>query len=1023
MLQRIISNHVLANLSFGLVLVLGYLAFDSMPRARDPEIVFNYVNIVTTLPGASSSEIEKRITDPIEERIASSIKDIKFVQSSSREGVSSITMRFEEIPSDLFKERLQKLRREVQNVYNQQLPEEANDPEIESMGTTSFPAAYLVAKTDRYDEDFRRYLSNTQKIIERLPGIDSAEVSGSSDPELHVSFYPDRLVGLGLTPADLADTMANYFRDLSVGDLESETGKLVIRLEGTSGSLEDIRAFPIISSQGTVSLGDLADVYFSSAESSSLVLHQSSPAVLLAIMRQTGGNELAILEELRQFIETENQLQKGNNVEWLIVDDQTITTREAINMMQSNALIGLALVVLVSYLFLGGRIAFLTTIGIPFTLAGTFIILDGMGRTVNNTSLLGVVVALGMIVDDAVVVVEAIYYRLQRGMQVFEAAASALQEVSAPVLTSILTTISVFMPLVFLPGILGNFLAELPIVVCLALAISLIEAFWILPAHISFLKVQVSSESSAQRVRTRLTHKVRIAYSRLLVLTFRKPLTAVGVTILPPLLAVGLLMGGAVNIQFFPEEPFRIYYINAELPPQTTLQDTLDTVVDIEQIALMTLEEGELQQSVAYAGQKFTETSPEFGENIGQAYLTFKPNKRGMRSIHEIFDGIKQAVGTEYKGADISYTEIIEGPPLGAPVSMKFLGSSFEVLQDAVAQVKSMMDADPRFNNISDTYQAGAPTMLVKLDGDAIKRAGLHPTVVTRSLSSFVDGELIAQYQRLGEEVDIRLLASEGSFSSDQLLQQTIANAFGEEVALGSLLDVEYKNETRDAKHFNFYRSIEVTSYLDLEAIDVVSANELLLEYWEGIRSNYPDIRIDTSGQFDDLMDTLDSIGFFFTMGMGLIYLILGTQFKSYLQPLIVLLSVPLAFTGVIYGLVVTGSPMTFYTMYGVVALSGIAVNSAIVMVSAANQRMEKGMSVLHATIYASRRRVIPVLITTFTTIGGLFSMAAGLAGVSLVWGPLAVAIVSGLFFSTPLILLIIPHLYRFIKISPFANV
>ncbi len=1022
MLQRIISNHVLANLSFVLILLLGYLAFDNMPRARDPEIVFNYVNIVTALPGASASEIEKRVTDPIEERIAATIKDVNFIQSSSRGGASSITMRFEDLPSDVFKERLQKLRREVQNVYNQQLPEEATDPQIESLGTSSFPAAFIVAKTNHFDERFRRYLSNAQKDLERLPGVDSAAILGTSDPELHIAFYPDRLVGLGLTPADLADTVSHYFRDLSVGDLDSKDGKLVVRLEGTAGTLENVRAFPIISSQSVVPLGDLADVYFSSAEESNLVLHNSSPAAMFAITRQKGGNELEILSELREFIEEENNKQKANGVEWLIIDDQTKTTREAINMMQSNALIGLVLVVLVSYLFLGGRIAFLTTIGIPFTLAGTFIVLDGLGRTVNNTSLLGVVVALGMIVDDAVVVVEAIYYRLQRGAQVFEAAIGALQEVSAPVLTSILTTISVFLPLVFLPGILGSFLAELPTVVCLALAISLLEAFWILPAHVSFLKVQVSSDNRQQRIRTHFTRKTRNWYSRLLVYTFRKPLAAIGVTVLPPVLALALLFSGAVNVNFFPEDPYRIFYVNAELPPQSTLNETLEVVTEIESLALSTLEEGELQASVAYAGQRFTETGANFGDNLGQTYLTFESHERGMRPIKEIFAAIEDKIGSQYGVANITYTEIIDGPPLGAPVSLKFLGNDFDVLNQAVAEMTELMESDARFNNISNSYQAGAPTMLVQLDGDAIKRSGIHPAVVTRSLSSFVDGELIAQYQRLGEEVDIRLLAKPNSFPIDQIMQQTIANPFGEEVALGSLVKVEYKSEPRDAKHYNFRRSIEVSSYLDLDAIDLVTANEFLQDYWASIQYKYPDVEIDTSGQFEDLLETLDSISFFFVMGMGLIYLILGTQFRSYLQPLIVLLSVPLAFSGVVFGITVTGSPMTFYTMYGVVALSGIAVNSAIVMVSAANQRRASGMGILHATIFAARRRVIPVLITTFTTIGGLFSMAAGLAGDSVVWGPLAVAIVSGLFFSTPLILLIIPHAYRLMMISPVAR-
>lgn len=1023
MFNKFLSNHVLANLTFLLVLFLGYLAFSDMPRARDPDLVLNFVSIVTSLPGASASEVEKRITNPIEERISSTIKDIEFIQSSSRSNVSFITLRFEDIASELFRDHLQKLRREVQNIYSEQLPDNATDPQIVSLSSASFPSAFVIVKAERYDDDFRRYVSDNKKLIERLPGVDVAEMTGISDPEMHIAFYPDRLVGLGLTPADLADTMANYFRDLSIGDVEQGQRKLVIRLSGTSGSLDDIRKFPIISSNGVVALGDLADVYYTSAKRSTWVQHRSEPAALFTISRQLGGNELQVLEALREFIATENQLQSSKGIEWVLVDDQTVTTRDAISMMQSNALIGLFLVVLVSYLFLGGRIAFLTTIGIPFTLCGTFIVLAAMGKTVNNTSLLGVVVALGMIVDDAVVVVEAIYYRLQRGAKVSQASMGALQEVAAPVITSILTTIAVFLPLIFLPGVLGSFISELPVVVCIALVISLVEAFWILPAHVSFLNVQVSSKSKMQQRRTGLTRKIRNSYTRLLIWTFRKPLMAVSVTLLPPLIAVLLLLGGAVKLNFFPEDPLRVFYVNLEMPSDTTLDRTIEVASKIEGLVIPSLQEGELDESVTYAGVSFAMPSPGYGDSLAQIYFTFKPHKRGMRPIEDIFDGIRETVGEQFGDAKITYEEVFTGPPLGAPVSMKFLGPNYDDLQSAVAEIKARLAERPEFVEVSDSYNEGAPTMLVKLDGDAIKRAGLHPTVVTRSLSGFVDGELIAQFQRDGEEVDIRLLAKPDSFSADQLLQQAIANPQGQEVVLSSLLEVDYQVEPLDAKHFNFYRSIELSSYLDLEAIDVVSANKLLREFWEEIQYKYPDVKIDTTGIFDDLTETIDSMLFFFVMGMGLIYLILGTQFKSYLQPLIVLLSVPLASIGVIYGIAVTQSPMTFYTMYGVVALSGIAVNSAIVLLSAANQRIESGMGVLAATLYASRRRVIPVLITTFTTIGGLFSMAAGLAGDSIVWGPLAVAIVSGLFFSTPLILLVIPHVYRLFMVSPLAKI
>jgi multidrug efflux pump subunit AcrB len=281
-------------------------------------------------------------------------------------------------------------------------------------------------------------------------------------------------------------------------------------------------------------------------------------------------------------------------------------------------------------------------------------------------------------------------------------------------------------------------------------------------------------------------------------------------------------------------------------------------------------------------------------------------------------------------------------------------------------------------------------------------------------LQSYIDGEIVSQHQNSGEEITVRTIANRKDNSSiDSFLEQTIMTPSGNPITFNELLDVEYVLGYQNIRHYNFNRAITVNAEIDNELTDTIQANKAVMELWDEIRLDHPGITIDTSGQLDDLIEAQNSILSLFLVGVGLIYLILGTQFKSYLQPIIVLLAVPLAFSGAIFGLAVTGSVMSLYTMYGIVALAGIAVNSAIVLVSAANDRIEQGMSRLHATIFAARRRIIPVVITTLTTIAGLFSLAAGFAGKSLVWGPVATSIVSGLFFSTIMILITIPMLYH----------
>lgn len=1013
-LQRFLDNHVLANLTFGLILVLGLLAYLDMPRARDPDINFNWIDITTVLPGATSLEVEKRITDPIEDTISRTLKDLRFVSSTSRDNVSSILVRFDQISKDEFRERMIDLRREVQNVYTDQLPEEAFDPQVLEITTSSgFPTAIVALTSLAHDDNFRRYSADLRLELERLPGIDAVRLQGAEEPELHIAFYPERLTGLGINPTDLASTVQAYFRDMSIGDINTRNGRWLIRMEGTSSSLEQLESFPVVTAQGVVALGSLADIYRTSAESSVMAAFQGEPAIILNITKQEGANTLELLDTLRAYIDEQNVAKQRQGYQLHLVDDQTISTRDAISLMQRNAIIGLALVMLVVYVFLGGHIAFLTGIGIPFTLAGTFFILHSLDISLNNSVLLGVVIALGMLVDDAVVVVETIYYRLQQGAKAMEAGVAALKEVAAPVFTSVLTTISVFLPLMLLPGIMGEFMRVIPMVVCIALAISLLEAFWMLPAHVAALKVNFREESRVQRWRRNFTRRIRHNYSKLLVRVLRHPWLAILGVVLSLVVAVFFLASGVIRVNFFAADPFRVVYVSAELPTKRSTADSLDVAKQLEQKALSALEPGELRSSIVFSGQMFTQTEALFGENYSQVFISLNPIRGAMRNTYDLIAAVEEAVGTELGDASVSVMVVEDGPPLGQPISIKVRGNEFEAIQAAVDEMVAFMKGNALFKNINQDFRAGSPELKLALDGEAIQRAGVSPVVVANTLQSYVDGMLIGQYHNLGEEVDIRLLAQQREGDSLQrVLDATVATASGETVSLATLMKEEYGVGQQNIRHYNFKRAITIAADIDEAQTDTVAANQILKDYWNSIKLQHPGIELDFSGMLDDIEESLSGIQIFFLIGVGLIYLILGTQFKSYGQPVLILVSVPLAFVGVIYGLVITGNPMSFSTMYGIVALSGIAVNSAIVLISAANARLTAGMSPLHATIYAGRRRVVPILITSSTTIAGLFSLAAGIGGKSLIWGPIATAIVSGLVFSTVLVLVVVPLLY-----------
>lgn len=1012
-LSRLFQNHVLANLCFGLVLVVGFLSYGLLPRQQDPSINFNWIDITTALPGASAEEVEQRVTDVLERKIRR-VSDIKFVSSVSREGISSVLVRFEDIGERLFDKRVADLRREIQNAEDE-LPDEATSPFVFEITTANaFPAATLAVVGQADDENLRRQAERIKKDIERIKGVDRILDTGLRDPELQVDFIPERLQAAGVTPVQLANAIAASFRDQAAGSTRVGEQSWLVRVIGRSSDPAKLAALPLPGIEPQLLLGDLAEVKRGREKADKQVRYRDRPAVMLAITKKDQANTLELVERINDYVAQQRQLGQGSGVELVLIDDQTEITRNALDIMQTNALLGLALVLLVTWLFLGSRIALLTTIGIPFILAGTFWALRSLDQTLNVSVLLGVVISLGMLVDDAVVVVESIYYRLQRGVAALQAVLESLREVAAPVTTAVLTTIAAFLPLMLLPGILGKFMLVIPLVVTLALAISLVESFWMLPAHVLGARVDLRKPGRVQRWRTGFLHWLRVRYTRLLIRSLRWPKSMLGLLMRSFVLALGAVAGGKIRMDFFASDPIRLFYVSIEMPSGTPLEKTLAKVQAIEAKVQNAVRPGEVRNTLGYAGQLFTETAPFFGDQYGQILGALNPKTEGLREVDEMIEAMRPAVMATPGPAKISFLRLAGGPPTSKPIQVKVRGDSVEPLRAAVKSLKEYLATLPEAHDITDDDSPGQLEWRLRVNQDAARQAGISPLEITRTLRLLVDGEVVASMQDQGEELELRVRARPRPLQAiDNLGQFTLPTSDGSRIPLSQLLVAEKRIGLGNIRHYNFRRTITLEAELDKERMDTVTANRLLQEFWQQQRVRHPGVDLDFSGELDDIQESLDAILVLFLFGVGLMYVILGTQFRSYFQPLIILATIPMAFTGVVFGLWITANPLSLFTLYGVVALAGIAVNAAIVLISAANERLAQGMSLLHATLYAARRRVVPILITSMTTIAGLFSLATGLGGHSLMWGPVATAIVWGLVVSTLLTLFVIPLLYR----------
>jgi multidrug efflux pump subunit AcrB len=403
-----------------------------------------------------------------------------------------------------------------------------------------------------------------------------------------------------------------------------------------------------------------------------------------------------------------------------------------------------------------------------------------------------------------------------------------------------------------------------------------------------------------------------------------------------------------------------------------------------------------------------------FGDQYGQIQVSLLPKARNGRSVNEIVESVRRSAQQASGNGEVTFFELTGGPPVAKDVSVKVRGNSYEVLRPALAALKSIVRGLEGSENISDNDVQGGYELTLQLDYRAIREAGLTPGTVARLMRLHMDGEVIAFTRSEGEKVDLRVRGPRRVINDASIvLDDPIVLPGGGTTTFRSLTRASVGRSSGLIKHYNYRRSITVEADLGPDSLNTIEANHYIRDEWAKIQIDYPGVSLDFAGAFDDIQESLDAMLMLGLFGLGLIYLILATQFRSYFQPLLILVTVPMAFTGVSFGLFVTQQPLSLYTIYGIVALTGIAVNAAIVLIDAANTRINAGMRPLHAIMYAARRRVIPILMTTLTTIAGLFSLATGLGGKSLLWGPVAASMVFGLFVATILTLFLMPVLFR----------
>jgi len=654
--------------------------------------------------------------------------------------------------------------------------------------------------------------------------------------------------------------------------------------------------------------------------------------------------------------------------------------------------------------FLGWRNALFAALGIPVTFMITFIFLHVTDRSLNGNSLFGLVLVLGMVVDDAIIVIENCYRYIQKGISPYRAAVIGTKEVAMPVFAFTATTISAFLPLMLVPGLMGKFMKIIPIAVSLALVASLLEAFIILPTHIAEWSKRIVKGAHSPGLSLNIRQLRR---------TLRWRYVAVSSIIV--IFLVSIMLIPLIGVDLFADEEISQFYVWVTCPEGTKLEATDSIIRQIEQKALQ-LPSHEVAGIVGNAGIMQTESDWSLKSNVGQVIVDLVELEERDRSLDEIIDDLRQRTANISGIQSIEFGKISSGPPTGDPIEVKVKGDYLDVLEEVAELVKDELRTIPGVFDVKDDFFLGKKELKIFVDTDKAHMLGLTNWQVAYAVRNAFEGGKAGVYRESDEEIDIIVKYNDESRQSMEDVENLrILTPSGHMVAFKDIAQIKVEQGYANIKRFEKKRAITVSADIDESVTSSVEVNQELIRRFQEIGRRYPGYSLDFRGEFQEFNEAFEGIYKLFTVGVIIMYIILGGQFRSFVQPLIIMLAIPFGFIGCMVGLLIIGKPFNIATMYGIVALAGIVVNDSLVLVSFINNARAAGVSRWRSIMQAGKVRLRPIILTSITTIFGLLPMAIGLGGTSVVWAPLAMTISFGLLFSTVMTLFIVPALYAII--------
>lgn len=998
-----ITNRALVHAVVILVIAVGAYSLITMPRELNSQVGFNWAFIIHFYPGASPEEVERLITIPIEDELTQ-VQDVDVISSQSEAGKSFVWVKFDQISDREFERRLEDVRTQVARV---ELPDDVEETEVREFDSYDFQPVVSVAISGDVDErTLHQVAKDLEEDLKDIRGLGRVEAIGERRRAILVEVDPHRLSAHGLDIVDVEDALRVADRNLPAGVLKLGERQFLLRTRAELGGLEDVASVTLrAGAQGRrLKVGDVAAVRDDFEEQELISRFNGERAVAISLTKNARGNTLDIVRDTRALLD-QWQARLPAGVSLNLYNDESLVVDGILSVLQSNANLGLMLVVIGLMLVVGWRAALCAALGIPVTFLIAIAILDWTGDSLNGSTLFGLILVLGMVVDDAIVVLENSYRHLQMGKSLERAAIDGVREVAAPVVVSTLTTLAGFLPLVLMPGTMGKFMRIIPITVALVLLASLIEAFWILPCHfVELVRLKRGHDEEDSRMK-----RFQDGYEALLRrMLKRRYLTAVACVLV---LAASVALIPMVGVSLFAGDAISTIGIMVTMPNGTRLEETEKAVREFEKVA-MSLPDTELEGVMANAGLQQRVENWITAANLGQVWVDVKEAHAMDRSIYQITDQLRRDTAGILGPSELDFQINDGGPPGAKPVEIMLKGPDLAVLQELSARLQAELRSQDGVFDVQDNAGDKQPTIDVLVDREAAARRGLDATRIARSVSAAFGGSTAATYRDGDEELDVIVRWPESYRDrKEDLADLRFVAPSGEVIAFSEVARLEDRETPQTLYRHDRRQAITVTADVDEEAADLRQVNLHIRDYFAELQPSYPSVTLEDGGQFREFTEAFQSLVALFGLGLLLNFMLLSGQFKNWTQPFLILAVVPLSFIGAVVGLLVAASPFSITTLYGFVALAGVAINDSIVLVAFTNQLRAQGLDRWDSLAEAGRLRLRPILLTSLTTILGLTPMALGLGGSSMTWQPLATTIAAGLAVATFICLFIIPCL------------